>query len=85
MINKQGLNKIIDLVQRGEQILPGEIAILREAIDLLDDLAGTLDKIMNGHGSSIMLRGFEPETTQQLKIIEQGKITRDDDHRGNRP
>jgi hypothetical protein len=78
MINKQGLNKIIDMVQRGEQILPGEIAILREAVDLLDDLASTLDKIIPGSDRRL---GFDHETTQQLKIIELG----DDDHGGCRP
>lgn len=76
MINKQGLNKIIDMVQRGERILPGEIAILREAVDLLDDLASTLDKIMPGADRE---RGFDHETTQQLRILA------DDDHGGCRP
>ncbi len=61
MINKQGLNKIIDMVQRGEQILPGEIMILREAIDLLDDLATTLDKIMNGTGEIMIVTGDDDQ------------------------
>jgi hypothetical protein len=80
MINKQALHKIIDLIASGETILDGEIAILRESVDLLDDLASTLDKIMNGHGVEAILRGYDLETTQQLKII-----VADDDHRGCRP
>lgn len=81
MINKQGL---LDLVARAERgaLLPGEATILRDAVALLDDLASTLDKIMNGYGSSAIMKGYDLETTQQLKIIEQG---RDDDHGGNRP
>ena len=82
MINKPGLLRIIGDLENGFLPLPGEIAILREAVDLLDDLASTLDKIMPGFDHQ---RGFDHETTQQLKIIEQGKITRDDDHKGNRP
>jgi hypothetical protein len=80
MINKQSL---LDLVARAERgaLLPGEATILRDAVSLLDDLASTLDKIMNGYGSSSILNGYDLETTQQLKIIEQG----DDHHGGNRP
>lgn len=71
MINKQGL---MDLVARAERgvLLPGEATILRDAIMLLDDLATTVDKIMNGYGSSAILKGYDLETTAQLKIIEQG-------------
>lgn len=70
MINKQGL---LDLVIRAEKgsLLPGEATILRDAILLLDDLASTLDKIMNGQGTQSILRGYDLETTQALKIIEQ--------------
>lgn len=71
MINKAGLHRIIDLADNGARLLPGEVAILREAVELLEDLSNTLDKIMNGHGVDSILRGYSPETTQQLKIIEQ--------------
>ncbi len=46
MINKQGLHKIIDIVESGSPLLPGEVRILRDAVDLLDDLARTCDKII---------------------------------------
>lgn len=85
MINKPGLLRILDDLERGVMPFPEEIKILREAVDLLDDLAGTLDKVMNGYGTEAILRGYDRETTQQLKIIEQGKIRGCDDHRGNRP
>ena len=82
MINKQGLLKIIAMTECGVKLLPGEVAILRDAVELLDDLASTLDKIMEGER---ILKKYDLESTQQLKIIEQGKITTDDDHGGNRP
>lgn len=82
MINKAGLHRIIDLAANGSRLLPGEVAILREAVDLLDDLSSTVDKIIGGDKIHSV---YDLETTQQLKIIEQGKIIRDDQHGGNRP
>lgn len=79
MINKQGLHKIIDQAARGERLLTGEVQLLRDAVDLLDDLASCLDKIMPGRDHEL---GFDHETTQELKIIEQRKITGDDDQWG---
>lgn len=79
MINKPGLLRIIGDLQRGIMPLPGEITILLDAVNLLDELAYTLDKI--GIPGPHTSWGYDVETTQQLKIIEQG----DDDHRGNRP
>ena len=70
--------RIIDLALLSQGLLSGEAMILRDAIDLLDDLATTLDKILSG-GSGSLTRGYEVDTTQQLKII------RNDDHGGNRP
>lgn len=68
MINKQTLTRIIDDIERGRTILPGEVVILRDAVDLLSDLADTLDKVISDYD----LRGYERETTQALKIVEQG-------------
>lgn len=76
MIDRVGLTKIIDMVQRGEQLLPGEIMKLRDAVALLDDLANAM-KIITGEESD--LREYDLETTAQLKIIAC------DDHGGNRP
>jgi hypothetical protein len=67
VINKASLLKIIDQVERGERLLTGEIQLLRDAVDLLDDLASTLDKIVAGSDRE---HGFEHETTQQLKTID---------------
>lgn len=74
MIGKRGL---LDLVARAERgaLLPGEAAILRDAIDLLDDLSRTCDLIVAGADTH---PGYAPETTQQMRVI-------DDDHGGNRP
>lgn len=76
MINRQGLLRIVKDLEVGVMPLPGEIAILRDAVELLDDLASTLDKIMKGER---ILRSYDLETTGQLKIIS------DDDHGGCRP
>lgn len=77
MINSRGLHDLVTRAEKGS-LLPGEAVILRDAIDLLDDLVTTLDKIIPG-GSGSRTRGYETDTTQQLKIIQS------DDHGGNRP
>jgi hypothetical protein len=69
MINKATLLKIVDQVDRGERLLSGEVQLLRDAVDLLDDRATTLDKIMPGSDRDL---GFDHETTQELKIVDQG-------------
>lgn len=79
MINRRTLDGIIDLAEGGRPLLTGEIKILRDAVALLDDLAGTLDKIIAGYDHD---RGYDHETTAELRIIEQGGC---DDHGGNRP
>lgn len=68
MINRQTLDSIINRVERGEVIMSGEILILRDAVALLDDLATLSDKIIQDVDHS----GYDPDTTQTLKIIEQG-------------
>lgn len=78
MRNKRALMDLVARAERGA-LLPGEATILRDAVDLLDDLATVVDKITNGHGESI-LQGYAPDSTQSLKVI-----TVDDDHGGNRP
>lgn len=69
MINKATLLKIVDQVDRGERLLSGEVQLLRDAVELLDDLATALDKIMPGGDRDL---GFDHETTQELKIVDQG-------------
>jgi len=69
MINKATLLKIVDQVDRGERLLSGEVQLLRDAVELLDDLATALDKIMPGDDRDL---GFDHETTQELKIVDQG-------------
>jgi hypothetical protein len=69
MINKATLLKIVDQVDRGERLLSGEVQLLRDAVELLDDLATALDKIMPGSDRDL---GFDHETTQELKIVDQG-------------
>lgn len=70
MINKATLHKIVDQVERGERLLTGEVQLLRDAVDLLDDLATTLDKIMPGSDREL---GFDHETTQEIRIVGNGE------------
>lgn len=70
MINKATLLKIVDQVERGERLLTGEVQLLRDAVDLLDDLATTLDKIMPGSDREL---GFDHETTQEIQIVGNGE------------
>lgn len=71
MINKRAL---MDLVARAERgvLLPGEAAILRDAVDLLDDLAMTLDQVMKGSANAL-LRGqsldYAPSDTQSFRTV----------------
>lgn len=76
--NRRGLLDLVDRAERGA-LLPGEAVILRDAVELLDDLATTLQKVMNGYGVEPVLRGYSPDTTQQLRVIS------DDDLREGRP
>lgn len=82
-MNKQGLVMIIDLIERGTPLLPGEIVILRDAVDLLADTVDALDKIMANASELRALETiydhFDRETTAQMKVIT------DDDHGGHRP
>lgn len=75
MINKQALMDLITRAERGA-LLPGEAVILRDAVELLEDLSTTLEKIMTGGSVDLILRGYTPESTQELKIIEQGEVGR---------
>lgn len=74
MIGKQGL---LDLVARAERgaLLDGEAAILRDAIELLDDLATVVDKIVRNAAEIRELETiqaamlYERDTTQSLRVI----------------
>lgn len=68
MKNKQGL---LDLVARAERgsLLPGEADLLRDAIMLLDDLATTMEKIMTAGSSAVILRGYQPDSTQAMRVV----------------
>jgi hypothetical protein len=80
MINRQALMDLVARAERGA-LLPGEAAILRDAVALLDDLAATLDKIIGSaafdHAPAEVSRDlarYDLESTAQLKIIEQGDL-----------
>ncbi len=69
-MNRDGLRKIIDRAERGP-LLPGEADLLRDAVDLLDDLAGAVDKIIaRADGDRPMDHpGYDATTTAQMRII----------------
>ena len=65
MRNNQQLMNLVARAERGA-LLPGEAAILREAISLLDDLATTLDKLMGRHDGN-----YETTSTQSMRVVPQ--------------
>lgn len=78
MKNKQGL---LDLVARAERgvLLPGEAQILRDAIELLDDVTAALNKIVDNAAEIRRLetlRDYHTTTTQEMRVV-QPKVYRD--------
>lgn len=57
------------LVARAERgaLLPAEAQKLREAIELLDELAMYVEGVAYGRGG-LMLKGYAPTSTQELKL-----------------
>ena len=68
-MNKQALMNLVARAERGA-LLPGEAEILRDAIELLDDMAMTLDQIMKG-SANVIMRGntFAPSDTQSFRAL----------------
>lgn len=77
MLNKQALLNLVSRAERGA-LLPGEAVILRDAVDLLDDMAMTLDAIMKGSANTL-LRGYRPSDTQSFRVV---ALSGDDDAPG---
>lgn len=63
MKNRAQLMHLVDRAERGA-LLPGEAVLLRDALNLLDDLATTLDKLMGTHPGD-----YETEATGQIPVI----------------
>lgn len=55
----------MQLIARAEdgRLLAGEAELLREAIELLDDLATTIDKLMGSH-----VGDYETTSTQSMRV-----------------
>lgn len=68
MKNHQQLLHLVARAERGA-LLPGEAELLREAIQLLDDLATTLDKIMGGHPGD-----YEVDDTGAMPVIDENTV-----------
>lgn len=64
MVNHQQLLNLVARAERGA-LLPGEADILRDALNLLDDLATTLDKLMGKHAGD-----YETDSTQSLRVVQ---------------
>lgn len=58
--------QLLHLVSRAERgaLLPGEADLLRDALNLLDDMATTLDKLMGRHPGD-----YETDTTGSMRIV----------------
>jgi hypothetical protein len=80
MKNKSALMDLVTRAERGA-LLPGEATLLRDAIELLDDLATTLDKLTGGH-----VGDYETTTTQSMRVIpEYPRPWREDPPKPGRP
>ena len=79
MNNKQSLLNLVARAERGV-LLPGEAQILRDAIELLDDMAMCLDKISSlgriteEEGGAIHHPDYEASTTQTFRALTPGQI-----------
>lgn len=67
MRNNQQLMALVARAERGV-LLPGEAQILREALQLLDDMATTLDKMMGRHPGD-----YETTSTQSMRVVQQAQ------------
>lgn len=69
MNNKQSLLNLVARAERGV-LLPGEAQILRDAIELLDDMAMCLDKITSlGTATAPAHPDYEASTTQTFRAV----------------
>lgn len=66
MKNHQQLLHLVSRAERGA-LLPGEADLLRDALNLLDDMATTLDRLMGRHPGD-----YEVDDTGAMAIIDMG-------------
>lgn len=72
MQNKQGLLNLVDRAERGV-LLPGEAQILRDAIELLDEMAMTMDTFARmGNTNTHPHTDYDPCSTQTFAVINEG-------------
>lgn len=70
MINKNSLLHLVNRARRGA-LLDGEADILRDAIELLDEMAMTLDALGgNVRAESPSLREYAPCDTQSFSVAD---------------
>ena len=67
MLNKQGLLHIIQRAEEG-RLLSGEAQILRDAVELLDDLS-TLVNRLAGSPSATPVHAYSPESTMEIRAV----------------
>jgi hypothetical protein len=68
MQNKQTLISLVNRAERGV-LLPGEAQILRDAIEMLDDMCMCMDSVMTRSTAESIHPGFETSTTQTFRAI----------------
>lgn len=78
MNNKQSLLNLVARAERGA-LLPGEAQILRDAVELLDDMATLLEKLSRGSAELASLyvmyeakTGYHPTDTQEMRVVDAG-------------
>ncbi len=63
MVNHDQLLHLVARAERGA-LLPGEADLLRDALNLLDDMATTLDKLMGRHPGD-----YQVDDTASMRIV----------------
>lgn len=86
MKNKQSLMHLVARAERGS-LLPEEAKMLRDAIELLDDIATTLDKVMNCAGvfsTQPPYEDYEPTSTIEFRAVSPMEFTHECTGEGTR-
>lgn len=78
--NRESLLHLISRAERGA-LLPEEAKKLREAIELLDELAMMVESMTYGRGG-LLLKGYNPTSTQEMKLSDLRAMLADDDAPG---
>lgn len=69
MQNKQTLLNLVDRAERGV-LLSGEAQILRDFIEMLDDMCMCVDSVMTPGKAQQLHPGYDSSTTQTFRVVD---------------